>query len=186
MLCRTRTKSSLRRQGFGLIEVIAATALAALLMVAVLLVMTSSARGRQALEAAEARRPVPSCVVQLIQEDIINSQRIHTDENRITLDGHASLQWDGPARQHMPVTIIYSLATYDERSWLVRTQVDHSASTNRMVARRPKRTTSTGNGCEPSVSDTLPASAITTIRSDAVATIFSRRSAPPPPLIKRS
>ena len=54
------------------------------------------------------------------------------------------------------------------------------------VAARPKRTTSTGSGKAPSVSTRLEASAITIMRSDAVATIFSRSSAPPPPLIRRS
>ena len=46
--------------------------------------------------------------------------------------------------------------------------------------------TSTGNGKRPSTSTRFDASAITSIRAEAEATIFSRNSAPPPPLISRS
>ena len=54
------------------------------------------------------------------------------------------------------------------------------------VAVRPKRTTSTGSGKAPSVATRLEASAMTIMRSEDVATIFSRSSAPPPPLMRRS
>ena len=54
------------------------------------------------------------------------------------------------------------------------------------VAPRPKGTTSTGSGKAPSRATFLLASAMTIMRSDAVATIFSRSKAPPPPLIRRS
>ena len=61
-----------------------------------------------------------------------------------------------------------------------------SAATMLRVAARPKRTTSTGSGNLPSVATRLEASAMTIMRSDAMATIFSRSSAPPPPLMSRS
>src|SRR6266849_9415595 len=53
----------------------------------------------------------------------------------------------------------------------------------RRVAARPNATTSTGNGKRPRTSTHLESSAITIMRSDAAATIFSRNSAPPPPLM---
>ena len=46
--------------------------------------------------------------------------------------------------------------------------------------------TSTGSGKRPSASTHLVSSAITIMRSEAAATIFSRNSAPPPPLIRLS
>ena len=55
----------------------------------------------------------------------------------------------------------------------------------RRVAARPKGTTSTGRGKAPRRATSLLASAITAIRIEAAATIFSRRSAPPPPLMSR-
>ena len=56
----------------------------------------------------------------------------------------------------------------------------------RRVAARPNGMTSTGSGKRPSTSTHLVSSAITIMRSDAAATIFSRSSAPPPPLIRLS
>ena len=56
----------------------------------------------------------------------------------------------------------------------------------RRVAASPNGMTSTGSGKRPSVSTHLVSSAITIMRSDALATIFSRSSAPPPPLIRLS
>jgi len=55
----------------------------------------------------------------------------------------------------------------------------------RCVAASPNGTTSTGSG-RPKTSTHLESSAITIMRSDAAATIFSRSSAPPPPLIRLS
>ena len=54
------------------------------------------------------------------------------------------------------------------------------------VAARPKGTTSTGNGKAPSRRTSFVSSAITAIRWEAAATIFSRSKAPPPPLISLS
>ena len=56
----------------------------------------------------------------------------------------------------------------------------------RRVAASPNGITSTGRGKRPSASTHLVSSAITIMRSDAAATIFSRSSAPPPPLIRLS
>ena len=60
------------------------------------------------------------------------------------------------------------------------------SSTRAWVVCHPKGMTSTGSGNAPRVSTSLPISAITTIWSDAVATIFSCSRAPPPPLIRFS
>ena len=54
------------------------------------------------------------------------------------------------------------------------------------VAASPNGITSTGSGKRPRTSTHLVSSAITIMRSDAAATIFSRSSAPPPPLIRLS
>ena len=56
----------------------------------------------------------------------------------------------------------------------------------RCVAASPNGITSTGSGKRPRTSTHLVSSAITIMRSDAAATIFSRNSAPPPPLIRLS
>ena len=59
-----------------------------------------------------------------------------------------------------------------------------AASTARRVAAAPKGAISIGSGKRPSTSTHLLSSAMTIMRADAAATIFSRNSAPPPPLIK--
>ena len=59
-------------------------------------------------------------------------------------------------------------------------------STAIRVAAAPNDTISTGRGKAPRVSTSFAASAMTIMRLAAVAMIFSRSSAPPPPLISRS
>ena len=59
-----------------------------------------------------------------------------------------------------------------------------AASTRAASPPRPNGTTSIGNGKRPSIATHLESSAITTMRAEADATIFSRSSAPPPPLIR--
>ena len=59
-----------------------------------------------------------------------------------------------------------------------------AASTARAVAVAPKGGISTGNGKRPSRCTHFDWSAMTSIVAEAAATIFSRNSAPPPPLIK--
>ncbi|ESW61647.1 MAG: hypothetical protein Q27BPR15_05445 [Rhodobacter sp. CACIA14H1] len=66
----------------------------------------------------------------------------------------------------------------------LRTSRDTSVSSIRaLVVCQPKGMTSTGSGKAPSWVTSFAASAMTIIWSDAVATIFSCRSAAPPPLI---
>src|SRR5262249_43221665 len=59
-----------------------------------------------------------------------------------------------------------------------------AASTARRVAVSPNGTTSIGSGNLPSAQTHFDSSAMTIRRADAEATIFSRSSAPPPPLIR--
>src|SRR5262245_34707197 len=59
-----------------------------------------------------------------------------------------------------------------------------AASRFRRVAASPNGTTSIGSGKRPSTDTHFDSSAMTTMRAEAEATIFSRSSAPPPPLIK--
>src|SRR5215204_7055412 len=54
----------------------------------------------------------------------------------------------------------------------------------RRVACSPNGTTSIGSGKRPSTGTHLDPSAMTIMRAEAAATIFSRNSAPPPPLIR--
>ena len=59
-----------------------------------------------------------------------------------------------------------------------------AASILRRVAANPNGTTSMGSGKRPSAGTHLDSSAMTIMRAEEEATIFSRNSAPPPPLIR--
>src|SRR6056297_471819 len=59
-----------------------------------------------------------------------------------------------------------------------------NSSISDLVVCQPKGITSTGRGKAPRCSTSLPISAMTIIWSEAVATIFSCKSAPPPPLMR--
>ena len=119
------------RSGFTLVEFVAATALTMLLILAVLMVVCSAARGREALASAQRRLSVPERALQLIDQDLLNSDIVRIEGNTIRLDGHASLNLDTPARRHRPVRVEYTLRTYEGRSWLVRSQKEMDDSVNR-------------------------------------------------------
>lgn len=119
------------RQGFTAIELLAATALAALLMVAVLGVLTSMAVGQKAL----FDRPVPtnwqSRLVGLMEKDLINARSLQQMPNGFQLAGWSGSDVASGLTVHRETTVGYEIVEIDQRPMLVRRETDiNSASLN--------------------------------------------------------
>lgn len=114
------------RHGFTAVEMLAATALSALLMLTVVQVIGALARDRHVMDEAERRAPSsqPPCsaLAELFRQDLAHTSRLEYKANSIVLTGHALL--DGTTREptHRPSVVRYLLWKVGERSWLVRQQ----------------------------------------------------------------
>ena len=111
-----------RRQAFTLVQMVAATVLAAVLMVTALLVIAGLGRERRIAAASEKLEP-PIEMMELIRWDLVNAREMSTSRGQITLIGFGSLdQQDASPRSHVPVEVVYEVQRAADRSWLVRRQ----------------------------------------------------------------
>jgi len=108
------------RRGFTLVELLAATALSAVLMLAVLQVIGSLGRSR-APRAGQAM-PADADLVELLRHDLAQSTEIRYATSAFTLIGCADIAPGERVASHQPVTVTYSLMPLQGRSWLVRRQ----------------------------------------------------------------
>ena len=118
--------------GFTLLELLAASALSAILMVVLLQVIASLARGKVALErdATTDTPPWQADLVELVRWDLTNTTEGTAEPNRLRLSGHGSLDRASLAPAHEPVTVAYALEPLGGRTWLVRRQSPRGALTN--------------------------------------------------------
>lgn len=113
---------NLSRRAFTLIEMLAATALAALLMIALLSVIASLGRTRAAMNRADEAQQWHEGVVEMIRLDLVNSTSVTTDRDAITIEGHVLLDAsDRSATQRLGM-VRYHLRSIGNRTWLVRSQ----------------------------------------------------------------
>lgn len=115
------------RKAFTILEMLAATALAALLMLAVLHVIGSVGRTRAAL-AREFDPAWRAQVLETLRLDLTHSTGVRYEPNGVTLTGHAGLDRATLAPDHKPVTVAYGLATVAGRNWLYRRQTPRAGS----------------------------------------------------------
>lgn len=127
------------RAGFSLVELLGATALAALLMAAVLAVTAAGAASRQTLEQ-RAETGWPPQLLELLRWDLSHAQAIDTEGGVIVLQSLAALDPATLTALHRPAEIRYQVLAEPgaERDaggrarWLVRTQT-------LLDARRPEQ-----------------------------------------------
>ena len=111
------------RRGFSLLELLAASALAAVLMVVLLQVVGSLARSRVVLEGGAAgEEPWRADLVEHLRWDLLNAAEVTAERNRVVLAGHGSLDRATLSPGHLPVTVVYALERLGGRTWLVRRQ----------------------------------------------------------------
>ena len=121
------------RRAFTILELLAATALTALLMVAVLLVVGSLGRSRAALAHQPDAGAWRSDLVDTLRRDLTNAAGCDFRQNGMTLVGHGSLDRATLAHGNEPVTVVYGLAVIHGRRWLVRTQSSRAGVSNEVA-----------------------------------------------------
>jgi prepilin-type N-terminal cleavage/methylation domain-containing protein len=114
-----------RRNGFTLMELLAANVLAALLMVAVFGVLGSFGRSEAATAAIERARTEAAereATVRLIERDLVNATRVKVAVDHILVQGHGSLERSALVANDLPVTVAYAINEAGGRRWLFRAQ----------------------------------------------------------------
>jgi prepilin-type N-terminal cleavage/methylation domain-containing protein len=114
------------RRAFTLLELLAATALSALLMAAVLHVMATIGRDRRTM----ADRPGPEVwradLLDVVRRDLAGSTGMQYGDNALTLTGEAALDRRTLTPCDEPVTVTYGIMTLHGRNWLTRRQAARS------------------------------------------------------------
>jgi prepilin-type N-terminal cleavage/methylation domain-containing protein len=118
------------RRAFTLLELLASTALAALLMLAVLRVVGSLGASRAALARQPQVQPWRGDLVETLRRDLTNASQITFGPDSVTLVGHGSLDPIDVTLGHQPVTVVYGLSSLHGRRWLVRRQSSRDTGSN--------------------------------------------------------
>lgn len=141
----TRQKPS----GFTLLELLLATVLTTVLMVAVMAVITRLA-GPYAAGAVQPgttstpdlvqRRPIDADVmrplVDILRHDLQHAGEINgAKHNELKLTGQLALAGGNKAVTHRPAEVVYKIAQLDGRDWLVREQRALDVTTNEPLRR---------------------------------------------------
>ena len=110
-------------RGFTLVELLAATALTAVLMLAVLQVLGTLGRSRSAMEKRDgAAAPWREDLVNTLRGDLSGATGVRYAPNGIVLATHAALRPGSLVPADEPVTVTYGLTEIHGRSWLCRRQ----------------------------------------------------------------
>jgi hypothetical protein len=111
------------RRAFTILELLAATALTALLMAAVLHVVGAIGASRAALaRQSDAGAAWRADLFELLRRDMTNASKVTFRPDGMTLTGHGALDAGTREFRHEPVTVVYGLSMIDGRQWLVRRQ----------------------------------------------------------------
>ena len=120
-----------RRQGHGFtaIEMIATTALAAILMIGLLSITSSISRSQARLDDHKPRRSVRDQLTHLLRWDLTHARAVRVKEtSRLQLLSYNDIDRQGGEASHQPVRIEYRLKQNEPRSVLVRRQRPGNAS----------------------------------------------------------
>jgi hypothetical protein len=118
------------RRAFTILELLAATALTALLMVAVLHVVGTLGASRTALARQADLGAWRSDLINTLRRDFTNASQATFARDGVTLTGHGALDPVTLEFGHEPVTVVYGLATIHDRRWLVRRQSPRDGLSN--------------------------------------------------------
>jgi type II secretory pathway pseudopilin PulG len=124
-----------RTAAFTLIELLAASALAAVLMLVLFQVIGSLGRSRAALARVEqsdasARTAWKADLLDLFRWDLSNATEASFKPGVVTLTGHGALDRRSLAVDQQPVTVVYRLEPRGRSACLVRHQFPRGGVTN--------------------------------------------------------
>ena len=118
------------KRGFTLLEVLVATALTAVLLLAVFAVIGSLGKSRLAMAQPTDDGAWRTDLLATLRRDLADSVAIAFQPDGITLTGHGALRPDTLAVSHEPVTVTYRIADIRGRRWLVRIQTSRVSLSN--------------------------------------------------------
>ncbi len=118
------------KRAFTILELLAATALTALLMVAVLHVVGTLGASRAALARQADVGAWRADLLDTLRRDLTNASQATFARDGVTLIGHGALDPVTLEFGHEPVTVVYGLATIHDRRWLVRRQAPRGGLSN--------------------------------------------------------
>ena len=118
------------RKAFTLLELLACTALTALLMLAILKIVASLGASRAALARQPQVQPWRADLLDTLRRDLTNASQVTFQADGITLVSHASLDPADLTLGHQPATVAYALTTLHGRTWLVRRQSPRDTLSN--------------------------------------------------------
>jgi hypothetical protein len=113
------------RKAFTLVELLASSVLAALLIVALLSVVGALGRDRRAHAAFDHDRTSQTTnenLLRLLQWDFSNATRWRSADGAYVFESHGSLNPKTLAPTNLPVTVRYQLNEAAGKRWLVRSQ----------------------------------------------------------------
>ena len=116
------------RKAFTILELLAATALTALLTVAVLHVVSSLGRSRAALARQSDDGAWQADLLDTLRRDLTNASQAQFRPDGITLIAHGSLDATTVAPGDELVTIVYGVVPIHGRPWLVRRQTSRNGA----------------------------------------------------------
>lgn len=119
----------LQRRGLTLIELVVATALAALLMAAVAGVMRSLVMQKKVLLSNDPPTPWKDRLRDQLRWDFANARRFSAEAARLRLVGYGGADFDTGALTQRPTEVVYETIDVGPRSWLVRREIHLDAST---------------------------------------------------------
>jgi hypothetical protein len=117
------------KRAFTILELLAATALTALLMAAVLRVVATMGATRAVAAQANAADTGRAELIDLLRRDLTHATAATFARDRATLTSHLALDPATLAASHEPVSVTYELATIHDRRWLVRRQSPRNDAT---------------------------------------------------------
>lgn len=115
-------------KGFTLVELLAATALAAALMAGVLAVTASLGRGEKTRGAHDPRPAWRDEAAEMLAWDLRNAEDVRWGKDRLELRGYGSLDPATLVATQRSVRVTYSLRRVGEAWWLYRAQSPRDAS----------------------------------------------------------
>ena len=155
-----------KRLGLTIVELLAATALATMLVAAVLGVLNRVTQQQKVLLTDDAPEPWHNRIVDLLEWDLANSQTIRTTPDGIHLEGFASRDVVTGEPLHCPAVVSYLIVREGERSWLMRRETHPDAlvldnRTAELVCAGAERILATPPGAAAATSiDGMPSEAV--------------------------
>ena len=110
-----------KRRAFTAVELLAATALAAALMLVVVRVIGSIGRAQRDV-AAGPSDAWKADLLDTLRRDLANARDVRPEGGRLVITGVGSLDRDTLSPGHDAVTVVYELRSLAGREWLVRHQ----------------------------------------------------------------